>query len=372
MPRQRAPYGCIEQVARGKWRIRWWADLHDGKGYTRRSHTLCGSRRDASAWLAKMQAEHGTDAPTMTVGEVYTRWYLPYCEERQAPNTLSNTLAIWRNHVGPRWAAVPAPDVRPLAVQEWLDGMRSRVTAQNSLRVLAAVLDYAMRYEIVPVNVARLDYVMPTGGRERDKGVYKYAEVAQIADALEEDSLFCAFCLSALGSCRTGEALAALASEVYEVVADNGMQCAVVPIHQQVTQGCIVQPTLKTKQSERPVVIPEPWSLRVLDVARARVAEGLPYLADNGVGGVVDKKAMRRLFDAECRRHGWARHPWANLRNSWRTYMEWELGADPEKLEKMMGHTGHSVTARHYNRPDAEVFAEVVSVAFRDNLGRGN
>lgn len=366
----RAAYGSVQQVARGRWRVRWWADMKDGRGYRRCSATVRGTRRDACAYLARMQAAHDGDGPSMTVGEVYARWYLPYCEERQAPATLTATRSIWSAHVAPRWAEVGAPDVRPLGIQEWLDQMPTKVVAANALRVLGAVMEYAQRYELVQANPCRVAYVMPTGERSRDKGVYKLSEVAAIAGALEDDALFCLFCLCALGSCRVGEALGTLAADVRRVSAENGMVCAVVPIHQQARADGAVSPILKTAQSARSVVVPEPWSARFLAVAASRVDEGREYLVDNGVDRPLDRTTLSELWSAECARMGRERHPLGNLRNSWRTFMEWELRVPPDKLEKMMGHKGKSVTAKHYNRPDEDVFVDAVSRAFRDNLGR--
>lgn len=40
------------------------------------------------------------------------------------------------------------------------------------------------------------------------------------------------------------------------------------------------------------------------------------------------------------------------------------LRIDPTLIEKMMGHAGHTVTSRHYDRPDEEMFAEAVAKAY--------
>lgn len=82
MPRhksQRADWGTDTEVERGKrYRLRYWATV-DGV-YQRCSDTVRGTRRQAYDRLAELRVEHTQDAPCPTVGECYSRWWLP---ERQ-------------------------------------------------------------------------------------------------------------------------------------------------------------------------------------------------------------------------------------------------------------------------------------------------
>ena len=73
MPRKRArsTWGANEDAGNGRRRLRYWADLHDGRGYVRRSMTIVGTRRDGDEMLARLRVEHSQDRPTPTVGEVY-------------------------------------------------------------------------------------------------------------------------------------------------------------------------------------------------------------------------------------------------------------------------------------------------------------
>ena len=56
MPRKRArsTWGANEDAGNGRRRLRYWADLHDGKGYVRHSMTIVGSRRDGDEALARL------------------------------------------------------------------------------------------------------------------------------------------------------------------------------------------------------------------------------------------------------------------------------------------------------------------------------
>ncbi len=53
-----------------------------------------------------------------------------------------------------------------------------------------------------------------------------------------------------------------------------------------------------------------------------------------------------------------------NMRNSWRTFGEWELYINYSQLETLKGHAGENVTARHYNRPDESMFIDAVADAY--------
>lgn len=64
----------------------------------------------------------------------------------------------------------------------------------------------------------------------------------------------------------------------------------------------------------------------------------------------------------------WARfgeHPFRNLRNSWETWMRWEVGVAPWAIEVAMGHKLGGVTGRYYDRPTDEVVAAVFADAYR-------
>lgn len=83
MPRQRrSSWGSNEDAGRGRRRIRYWADLHDGRGYRRVSETIEGSRRDGDEALAMRRVRHSADAPVPTLAQAYELWWLPEARER--------------------------------------------------------------------------------------------------------------------------------------------------------------------------------------------------------------------------------------------------------------------------------------------------
>ena len=61
--------------------------------------------------------------------------------------------------------------------------------------------------------------------------------------------------------------------------------------------------------------------------------------------------------------------PFANLRNSWRTFAQYEWGIDGDTLELLMGHAIQTVTGRHYLRPSVDDLVEAVASAVSASMG---
>lgn len=360
MARLRAPYGSISKTKNGVTRVRFWGDKHDGKGYRRLSKSIRGNRRDAQMFLSQMQLAHNEDKPTMTVGDVYQQWYLPDIKDRLAESTINVYGYNWNAYVKERWANVSIADIKPIEVQKWLDGL-TFVQAQKALVIMQPLMDYPVRYEMIPTNPMRINYVMPSQEAHSDKGIYTLAECQEMAQVIENHLLEPAYLFAAFGSCRTGEALGIDIADVTFETAENGMFCAVALIKQQVNNaGQIIERT-KNTASERYAIVPEPYSYRLKEICETKQS-GL--LTCDTFGMPLTRVRMCRLWKDVCKHTNIGYHPFKNLRNSWRTYTEWELDGEPEKLEKLMGHKGQSVTARHYNRPQKEMYVNFAADIF--------
>ena len=119
--RGRSHWGSNNPAGRGRRRIRFWADLHDGRGYTRHSRTIVGTANDAWLELDRLHLLHGRDRPVPTVRDACEMWWLPDATERyrdgdMAKSTYANHLNRWKLHVCPRWGDVPVGDVRVLDI----------------------------------------------------------------------------------------------------------------------------------------------------------------------------------------------------------------------------------------------------------------
>lgn len=360
---RRAAWASITEIEKGScYRIRFWSSGPDG--YRRRSKTVRGTRLDAERVRSELMLEHSDDAPCPTVGQAWERWALPDLERRVsegdvAASSVRQYRNWWGKHVEPRWGAVQCDAVRPLEVQQWLSSL-TLSQASNAMLVCKKVMDYAVRYGLCQTNPFREKYLMPGKStvERRDAGIWTLPELGEVWRTLHGTWMEPAFILSAFGSCRVGESLAPLASDV-ELRNVDGVPVAVVEISAQVEHhGNGLDDRMKTTDSTRSVVIAGRAALRL-----AEIAAGLPPdwpLTNDGMGNHV----TQNRYTDNWRKLGMA-HPFRNLRNSWQTWMRWDMRVAPHFIEPLMGHKLKGTTGQFYDRPPIDVFCEVVADAYR-------
>lgn len=358
--KKRSAWGALTQVDESTWRLRYWSSGPDG--YKRRSRTIRGSRLDAERVRSELMLAHSEDAPCPTVGEVWERYALPAYERREKDGdmsayTLRQYRSGWSRHASPRWADVPCDAVRPLEVQQWLDGL-SYNGALQAMNVLRPTVDYAVRYGVVDANPFRERYLMPSksGKATMDRGVWTLDELGEVWRAVHGEWLEAAFLLAAFGGCRVGEALG-VRSEDVTITDVGGVPVALVAIERQVpSMGAEVRTTLKNRQSRRTIAVPGRAGLRLAELARER--DG--WLTGDGLGGPTTQRRLMLAWKSAA-----MAHPFRNLRNSYETNARWSLRLPPWVVEPLLGHGGQGVTAMYYDRPSAEMFAEMVADAYR-------
>lgn len=380
---QRSSWGCNEPARRkGYRRLRYWADLHDGRGYARHSVTVKGSKRAGDAKLRELWAKYGEDGPSCTVGDVYERWFLPDMRrkldsylanprpgkrgELVKPGTFDQSMSTWRKHVEPRWGNVSVRDVGYAEMQDWISGMTTQ-TADRSLSMMRGILRFALMAEEVDRNVATFDYVMPAAHKSHGSDIWTLDELlGKVWPAVHGRICEPAFILSAFDSCRTGEALAPRLDEITECRV-NGMTLACIPLLRQVSKSgeVSVEGDLKNVWSPRATVLPEPWSARVLQLRDQATARGEVWLSDNGLGEPIGQDTMRRDFKRALAAAGVEPKQFRALRRSWRSWIA-GMGISSEILEKMMGHIGDGTTGRHYLKLSEELIKKEVARAFTE------
>lgn len=379
MPRKtRNDWGSNDSAGRGKRRLRFMADMHDGRGYRRCSKTIRGTRKDGAEELARLWVLHGSDAPSTTIGRAFIEWWLPDARARLedgdlAKNTFDLYLSIWRNHIEPRWAACEIDAIRPVEVQEWLSGL-SKWNAVNCKSLASSIAEFAITMEVASKNPFARKYRMPRAAEERSKAIWDLSQVSESMDRLKGSDLMVPVALCALGSCRVGEGCAVRADEV-AATTEHGMTIARAPIVRQLMRSGEVSDKLKNKQSVRTVCVPEPWSIWIIEKAERTVRSGLTWLNDDGTGSPVSRSRLKCLwadaFGARGALAGMPRITMQNLRSTWETFMRWELGVDPDIVDSMMGHAGTNIRTKHYDRPLPDVYAETCALAHQGAFKKG-
>ena len=363
MPRRkRSAWGNLTKIDSQTWRLRYWSTGPDG--YKRRSKTIRNATRlEAERVRSELMLAHSDDAPCPTVGEVWDSYALPDLERRVASgdvaaSTLKQYRYAWQKHVDGQWSRVQCDSVRALAVQQWLYGLPLNA-ARSGLGLLRLVLDYAVRYELVGHNVARERYLMPSPSttERRDRGTWTLDQLGEVWRIVHGRWMEGAFLLCAFGGLRVSEALA-VQTDAVTLTDVGGVPIALVRVERQMGDHGVTD-ALKTPQSRRTVAIPGLAATRLATIA----AESVGYVSGDGMGGPSTRFRLRKAWDALPL--GELRHPFRNLRNSWQTNARWSLRIPPHLLEPMMGHAGRDVTGQYYDRPQAEMFAEVVAEAYR-------
>lgn len=375
MPRKRRKrrraWGSITEVDPGRrYVLRWVENTPEGR--KRRSRTFRGTYREADLELSRLQVEHADsgDRPVPTVGKAYEMWLAPWVDRsveggKMKEGTRQMYLRSWSRSIAPRWEGVPLDSIQPADVQEWLLGLPFG-SARHAVVVFRKLLDFAVMYEVVDGNKLRIPYEMPAKARERSHDVYSLAEAEEVLGRIAGSPVEAPYILACFGSARTGESLGVRASEVGRAES-HGIVCAVVPIVRRMAgDGDLPLPDgdLKNRQSERTLVIPEPYGTRLLEIAGERIDSGVEWLADRGDGLPMNRGALRRFW-----RQVPGSIPFSNLRNSWRTLAQYEWGVDGDTLELLMGHVIQTVTGRHYLRPSVDDLVEAVASAVAASRG---
>ena len=385
MPRKRRrDYGSNDPAGPGKRRLRWVADMHDGRGYARHSKTIRGTKKDGDRFLAAMQVSHGDDGPVPTIGQAWDAWFVPDAMDKIAeyertgkpgkrgdtlkPKSWKQVLSAWNLHVAPRWSDIRASDVKYSDLQMWLNE-KTEQTAQRCLSIVKGILRLCLLNGVIDRNVAEYGFRMPTR-KQRDYGNGTWSLHTldeKIWPAVHGRICEPAFIMYAFNGCRSGEGLAPMLEEIEPITIDD-MIFASVPILRQVYNegGVSNDEDLKNKWSPRPTVVPPPWSLRILQMKEDGLAKGDTWLSDNGFGEPISQQAVRRDFYAALDSIGEPRQQMRALRRSWRSWIA-ARGISPEILEKMMGHVGSGTTGRHYLKINSDLIAEELYRAFKDN-----
>lgn len=290
----RRDFGSNDPAGKGKRRLRWVADMRDGRGRVRHSRTIRGTKRDGDRMLAALQLKYSDNRgifdvtlpaamipPSITVGDAWERWVLPDMlkmeeayradpspaergkRDKMKTSTLRQHQSTWRVHVGPRWADVPVSEIRYSDIQRWLDDGMTEKPAMKGLVMLRLIMRYCVRNEVIPSNAAEDSFRMPTTAkRHDDHGVWSLEELNEaLWPQMHGEACEAAFILSAFDGARTGECLAPRLDEI-ERLESGGLVFAVVPFLRQVMpSGRVSEDSdLKNRWSPRITVLPPPWS----------------------------------------------------------------------------------------------------------------
>lgn len=300
-----------------------------------------------------------------TLQYAYETWLVPEFEDKLKHGELrasTHTMyrRYWDCHVKPAFGSLPVSAIKPADIQEWLLGLK-KSSANKTLMLLRQVLDKCVMFETIHANPAAVSFIMPTAVTERNKEVFALRDLLKAIEAAIVTPAYYIAVLCGIGSCRVGEAMGVKAEDIKPYVY-KGKTLAVIELQRQYSAANTVEDMLKTGNSKRPVIIPEPWSKEFLEAKSG-------WLVDKGNGKPISQYVMRNIWHDALVAHDIDIIPLKNLRNSWRTIMRWELKVDADYIERMMGHAGKNVGEIYYDHPQWQQFADIVGESWINYFG---
>lgn len=355
--KKRRSWGSITTITKTKHVLRWPENTPEGR--KRKSYTFYGTYKEANLWLdmKHTELEQGKkNASIPTVGKVYKTWYLPQIEERLASgslakNTYMSFVRAFEHDIAPTWENVPVSEIKAIKVQDWISTF-SLGNAKRNVLVFKSLLDIAMNLELVETNVLRRKYIMPNKVAVTNKDVYSYDDALNMLQKVHGQLFEAAFIVAGFGGARVGESLP-INKDDLGLIEIEGQRFAKVSINKQLSQSDnVIENRLKTEQSERCTLVPFKYGgKRLFEIAEITDSQ---WLNDDLSGFPVGQKKLNYLWKKLAKDDY---IPFANLRNSWRTFAQYTWGVDYDTLELLMGHKLPGITGTHYLRPSIEDLA---------------
>lgn len=337
-------------------------DRRDPETGERKRATVGTYRTKKQAKTAERDAmthkERGTllDPAKTTVAELLDTW-LATKAGGVSDNSLRDYEIAARRHLKPALGIVPVQRLTPERVQaaygHWLSGGMSPRMVHRCHIVLSQALALAVRYRLIPYNVAA-DVSKPSLGRGKPD-VWAPDEARRFLEASRDDGLHPLWHLLLLEGMRRGEALGLRWRDV-------GWERGTVHISQTVAPdkankgAALIQDRTKTHAGARSVRL-SPDTLEALREHRSRWLERRlaattwtdhDLIVCTGIGTPVNPNNVSRSFDGLVKRAGLRRIRVHDLRHTSATLLL--LAGTPAKIvSERLGHASVGITLDLYS-----------------------
>ena len=250
----------IEKRKRGPdvWVFRWREDGPKGIR-TKRKEIVGGidvlkNKAAAQKAVDGLRLEVNAEAPIvkmrkLTVGELISHYELTELaaeNSRKSPSTRKVYKQFLRSYIIPEWGERSLRDVRPVAVERWLDSMKHAPSTRSKIRnLMSALFQHAIRQEWAENNPIRA--VRVSAKRLSEPDILTAEETHLLVSELQEP-------------CRTMALMAALTGmRVSEILGlqwgDVDLEEALIHLRRGIVDQEISE--LKTAGSKRPLPIPQ-------------------------------------------------------------------------------------------------------------------
>ncbi|MDU0478350.1 site-specific integrase [Staphylococcus chromogenes] len=142
-----------------------WRVQYTGADGKRRGKRGFRTKAEAEKWAADVMVEktNGTWIPpeleATKVQELWPRWIEAKKRKGLKPSSIRKLESVWDTHVNPQWGEVAVKNIKPAAVQDWVDklaGTRKGTAARPAHSLLANLLNDAKRLGMLRDNPCAL------------------------------------------------------------------------------------------------------------------------------------------------------------------------------------------------------------------------
>jgi len=359
--RTRYQQGSVQREKRHSgpdvWIYRWYETGTDGKSKYRKAivGTVEALANQTSALKAaqalRIDANHEaphTEGGPKTVAELIAHYRLKELVGENQGRKAFSTRAAYECYLNawvlPRWGTYRIDQVKPVAVEEWLDGIkRAKGTKAKIRNLMSAIYHHAMRYEWIDRNPIQL--VRQSAKREKVPDVLELAELQLLLTKLDvrERTLVL---LDAATGLRVSELLALRWGDVDF---ENLELSVTRSIWHQVVGDC------KTEASAKPVPLD---SYMAEDLLRWRRQSPYPMDHDwvfaspttRGKQPYWPDNLMKRHIKPVARKAGINKNiGWHTFRHSFGTLLK-ANGEDVKTVQELLRHANSRITLDVYTQ----------------------
>jgi integrase len=328
-----------------------------GRRYRARYRKPDGSSTDKRGFRTRRQAAHylsGVEStkskvelnqptfPELTINALGTQWLAGQIHLK--PSSLSVIEIAWRVHVRPRWGSTDIHQIRSSEIQAWVSDLSKTRSATVVIRahgILAGILDFAIRDQLLTKNAARGVHLPRKFAKPRH--YLNHLQVEALAEAAKHHKTL--VLLLAYTGIRWGEAVALKVGSI-----DLERRRIVIRSNATNVRGIIIEGVPKNGRA-RSVPLPEFLIDELSMQCEGRTSQSLAFgngvdflpTPTHGDGWFACARNRSRLSDptmpAKLTLHD-LRHTAASLAIS--------AGANAKVVQRMLGHASAAMTLDTY------------------------
>lgn len=353
----RRDFGSIQELEKGRSYKVYWTD----SASKRHSHRVHGSRRDASAYLAKVQAGIVGVSDGITYQEYWESVVEPSFDGL-APLTVAEYESVWNRHLKDAIGGKPVAKTNFRNASSVLNAINPQSARVKAKRLWSKICNMAVREDGILQHNHVHDVKVPQQERKK-KDLWSVQDIADALDkirGLKAEPLV----LLSIGCGLRPEECFALDWE--DLVFEDGVcyvrvERTVVLVNNKM----VMQDRTKTSGSKREAAVGGMFSMRLEELAEGKGGPIMP----SSMGGRTSPSTIAHNWKRTCANNGIRHVTFENMRSNYKTLAANAL-IPAELVRMMMGHAGATVAETNYmvsTRPIMKMVAEMYSSFIEEN-----